>query len=199
MFNQVMARILINHGWTNTRQPEHWQRLLAGALRREGHQVLYPQYPETQKPVFDDWQNLLQAELELLHESGSGETVVICHSLGCVNFLIAANRGLITTPIDRLLLVSPADPAELGELPGFSLDVAEAKAALNAAAKSVTLVSSDKDGWIPRGIHKTYAEPLNLEPVILPGTGHITLADGFGAWAGVKNWVNDQNADLSER
>ncbi|MEI6590989.1 MAG: alpha/beta hydrolase, partial [Actinomycetes bacterium] len=129
----------------------------------------------------------------------SGETVVICHSLGCVNFLIAANRGLITTPIDRLLLVSPADPAELGELPGFWLDVAEAKAALNAAAKSVTLVASDKDGWIPRGIHETYAEPLNLEPVILPGTGHITLADGFGAWAGVKNWVNDQNADLAER
>ncbi|MEI6590873.1 MAG: alpha/beta hydrolase, partial [Actinomycetes bacterium] len=74
MFNQVMARVLINHGWTNTRQPEHWQRLLAGALRREGHQVLYPQYPETQKPVFDDWQALLLAELELLHESGSGET-----------------------------------------------------------------------------------------------------------------------------
>jgi predicted alpha/beta hydrolase family esterase len=77
--------------------------------------------------------------------------------------------------------------------------VAEAKAALNAAAKSVTLVASDKDGWIPRGIHETYAQPLNLEPVILPGTGHITLADGFGAWAGVKNWVNDKNADLSER
>ena len=195
----VMARVLINHGWTNTRQVDHWQRLLAGALRDAGHLVQYPQYPNTQKPEFDEWQELLEAELELLNESGSGETVVICHSLGCVNFLIAAVRGLITTPVDRLLLVAPADPRTLGELPKFKLDVASAKAPLGAAAKSVTLVASDKDPWLPSGVQAAYADALGLEPVILPGAGHLASGDGFGPWSGVINWLLDPRANLAER
>jgi predicted alpha/beta hydrolase family esterase len=199
VFNQEMARVLINHGWTNTRQVGHWQRLLASALRVDGHQVLYPQYPNTQKPVFDEWQELLAAELELLNEAGAGETVVICHSLGCVNFLIAAKRGLITTPIDRVLLVAPADPRTLGEIPEFRFEVAESKDALNRIAKSVTLVGSDKDPWTPSGVQKTFGEPLGLEAVILPGAGHLASADGFGPWAGVVNWVNAPTADLTAR
>ncbi len=194
-----MARVLINHGWTNTRQEGHWQRLLAGALRAAGHQVQYPQYPNTQKPVFSEWQELLTAELELLHEAGAGETVVICHSLGCINFLIAAKSGRITTPIDRVLLVAPADPRTLGEIPEFKIDVASANAALFDVAKSVTLVASDKDPWLPAGVHEAFAEPLGLEPVILSGAGHLASGDGFGPWVGVINWVSDPAADLTAR
>lgn len=194
-----MARVLINHGWTNHRSVGHWQRVLTSQLRNGGHQVQYPQYPETEHPKFAQWQELLVAELDIMHEAGTGETVVICHSLGCVNLIIAAARGLIAKPIDRLLLVAPADPRTLGELDGFELDVAAARDALNRVAKHVTVVASDKDPWLPRGVQVTYGEPLELEPVILPGAGHLALADGFGEWSGVTNWVNDPNADLRVR
>jgi predicted alpha/beta hydrolase family esterase len=194
-----MARILINHGWTNTRQAGHWQRWLFGELREAGHLVQYPQYPQTQNPEFERWQELLQAELELLHESGTGEVVVIAHSLGCVNVLHAAVRGLIAKPIDRLLLVAPADPETLDELPDFKLDVASSAAALFSVAKSVTLVASDKDPWLPRGVEAAFGQPLGLAPTIIAGGGHLTAADGFGPWVGVRDWVENPAADLAAR
>ena len=191
-----MARVLINHGWTNRRSVGHWQRHLAAELRTAGHQVQYPQYPETEHPKFEPWQELLVAELDILHEAGTDEVVVICHSLGCVNLLSAAVNNLIEKPIDRLLLVAPADPRMLGELEGFQLDVAAARPAIEKVARSITLVASDRDPWLPRGVDVTYGEPFGLEPIILPGAGHIALADGFGPWRGVFDWVQDPKADL---
>ena len=198
MFNRTMARVLINHGWTNQRSVGHWQRHLAADLRNTGHQVQYPQYPETEHPRFDDWQNLLVAELDIMHEAGSGETVVICHSLACVNFLIAAAKGLVTKQIDRLLLVAPADPRTLGELDGYKVDVASTREALEKVAHSTTIVASDKDPWIPRGVKATFGEPLGLDPVIVPGAGHLALADGYGHWRSVAAWVDDPKVDLRD-
>ena len=192
-----MARVLINHGWTNTRAHGHWQRWLNSELRRAGHQVQYPQYPETEHPRFADWQALLVAELELLHEAGTDETIVISHSLAGTNFIAAAARGLIEKPIDRLLLVAPADPETLDELPDFKVDVAASAAAVHQVAKSVTLVASDKDPWLPRGAEVAFGQPLGLTPHIIAGGGHLTLVDGFGPWAGVRAWVDDAAADLT--
>ncbi|MEY4494912.1 MAG: hypothetical protein RL570_1027 [Actinomycetota bacterium] len=116
-----MARVLIMHGWTNRRQENTWHRILVSELRHQGHQVLYPQFPNTDNPSLDDWQELLLAELALLEEAGPGETVVIGHSLGCVNFIHAAVEGKISKPIDRLLFVAPADPKLLGEIQGLKV------------------------------------------------------------------------------
>ncbi|MEN9753201.1 MAG: hypothetical protein RL670_892 [Actinomycetota bacterium] len=193
-----MARVLINHGWTNTRAHGHWQRWLNSELRRAGHQVQYPQYPETEHPKFDAWQELLVAELELLHEAGTDETIVISHSLAGVNFIAAAARGLIEKPLDRLLLVSPADPQTLDELPEFfQVDVAASAAAVHKVAKSVTVVASDKDPWLPRGVDVTFGQPLGVKPHIVAGGGHLTLIDGFGPWPGMLAWVKDPAADIT--
>ena len=196
-----MARVLIMHGWTNRRQENTWHRILVSALRHQGHQVLYPQFPSTDNPTLDEWQELLLAELALLEEAGPGEKVVIGHSLGCVNFLHAAVEGKIKHKIDRLLFVAPADPNLLGEIKGLNVDLANpaTKQALDAVVGSLTLVGSDADPWIPEGIQPTFAKPLGVDAVVIEGAGHFKGDEGWGKWQGLLDWVNDPAADITVR
>ena len=196
-----MAKVLILHGWTNRRQQGHWQRHLATALRQQGHVVVYPQFPNTDAPKLDEWQELLAAELDILAEVEGGETIVIGHSLGCINWIQGAATGLIAKPVDRLLLVAPADPRMLGEIEGLKVTLTdpEVASALHTSTASITILASDKDKWTPRGIQATFGEPLGVEAVIMPGAGHLSLDDGFGHWQGVIDWVNNSKADLLQR
>jgi len=208
-----MSFVLIHHGWTNTRQPNHWQRNLAHALRLQGHQVSYAQYPQTDSPVFEDWSALLVAELEHLVElrdlSGKpgDELILIGHSLGCVNIMKSALEGLIRPELraNRTLFVAPASQEKLDAVPTFKFDLesteahAELRAALAKTAGEVTLVASDADVWLPKGIGVSYGEPLDLDPVIIEGGKHLSLQDGWGQWQGVIDWVNDPTADLQVR
>ena len=196
-----MAKVLILHGWTNRRQQGHWQRHLATALRQQGHIVAYPQFPNPDEPKLDEWQELLVAELDILAEIESGETIVIGHSLGCINWIQGAATGLISNPVDRVLLVAPADPRMLGEVEGLKVDINDPSvaAAVHASTGQLIVLASDKDKWTPRGIQATFGEPLGVSPVILPGAGHLSLDDGFGFWQGVIDWVNDPKADLTTR
>lgn len=196
-----MAKVLILHGWTNRRQPGHWQRHLANELRKQGHIVAYPQFPKPDQPVLGEWQELLAAELDILAEIEGGETIVIGHSLGCINWIQAASTGLITKPVDRVLLVAPADPRLLGEVEGLKVDLTDpaVATATHASTASLTILASEKDKWTPRGIQATFGEPLGVTPLILEGAGHLSLDDGFGHWQGVIDWVNDPKSDLTRR
>jgi predicted alpha/beta hydrolase family esterase len=196
-----MAKVLILHGWTNRRQQGHWQRHLANALRQQGHIVAYPQFPNTDHPKLDEWQELLGAELEILAEIEEGETIVIGHSLGCINWIQGAATGLIAKAVDRVLLVAPADPRVLGEIEGLNVELTNptVASALHASTASLTIVASEKDKWTPRGIQATFGDPLGVNPVILVGAGHLSLDDGFGHWQGVINWVNNAESDLTQR
>ena len=207
-----MAFVLIHHGWTNTRQRDHWQHHLAVALRLQGHQVSYAQYPDTQLPNFAAWSALLIAELEQLVElrgaMGGGEDIVfVGHSLGCVNFMKSALTGLIRPElkVDRAIFVAPASIETLGQVDSFQFDIessgaaAVVRTALSAAAGNIKLLASDDDEWLPRGISATYGEPLGIEPVIIEGAKHLALSDGWGRWQGIIDWVNDPAANLTER
>ncbi len=207
-----MSYVLIHHGWTNTRQPDHWQRNLANALRLQGHHVSYVQYPQTEQPVFADWSALLGAELEHLVElrelsGGTGELILIGHSLGCVNIMKSALEGLLRPELraNRTLFVAPAGQGKLDAVAtfkfGFESDTAatELRAALAEAAGAVTLVASNDDVWLPKGIRAEYGETLDLAPVIIEGGKHLSLQDGWGKWQGVIDWVNDPGADLTVR
>jgi predicted alpha/beta hydrolase family esterase len=162
---------------------------------------LYPQFPSTDNPSLEDWQELLLAELALLEEAGPGEKVVIGHSLGCVNFIHAAVEGKIKTPVDRLLLVAPADPKLLGEIQGLKVDLSRSKTkqAVQAVAKSLTIVGSDADPWIPDGVQETFGAPLGVEAIVIEGAGHFKGDEGWGKWQGLLDWVNDPSSDITVR
>jgi predicted alpha/beta hydrolase family esterase len=198
-----MARVLIHHGLANRRWPDHWQRHLANSLRQQGHLVSYAQFPNPEKPTLEEWQAMLHAEAELLVEAGdqAGELIFVGHSLGCLNFLWAASEGALPTRFSRALLVAPADPTLLPDLDieRLNIEKPDFSARIGAFVDQVTLVASDKDMWLPRGIGDTFGRQLGVEPVIIQGANHLSRADGWGYWQGVIDWVNDPTADLTVR
>ena len=200
----MVKKVLLHHGYTNKRPEGHWLRLTAQTLRNRGHQVWYPQFPAPDNPVTADWQNLISQEAAMMDEVHGGEKIAIAHSLGCMNWLLAAKEGRFTTPFDRVLLVAPPDPDPIGQNPNIEgeplgLNDPDLVHAAFEFAKSLTIIASDKDHWLPRGIG-IYEEALGLEAVILPGAGHFSLDDGFGPWQGLWNWVESADPrDLISR
>ena len=193
----AMARILINHGMGNWRWPDHWQRHLTVAARKAGHLVSYVQFPSPDSPVTQDWQNLLIAETQLLQESGEGELLFVGHSLGALNFLYAAQTKALPAQFSRVLLVAPADPTLLPDLEIERLDLTQVD--WKPYAKSLQVVASDADQWIPRGVQETFGDTLGIEPIVIPGAKHLSLSDGWGYWQGVIDWVENPSADLTRR
>jgi predicted alpha/beta hydrolase family esterase len=196
-----MKRVLIIHGWGNERPEGHWHRLLATALRKDGHVVAYPQLPDTELPSLAKWLAVLRVELDMLKEAGDGELIVFGHSLGCLTWLHIAQSNMLKESASRVMLVAPADPELCGEVPDFQLDLTNAavKAAAHKAAQSTLLVGSDFDPWLPRGLEPTFATPLDLPYVLIQGAGHFAVEEGWTPWQGVINWVNDPSTDLSVR
>ena len=196
-----MKRVLIIHGWGNERPVGHWHRLLATQLRKQGHVVAYPQLPETELPSLDKWLAVLKVELDMLRDAGDGELIVIAHSLGCLTWLHIAQSGILQEQVGRVLLVAAADPDLCGEVPSFQLDLnsAQVKVAAHSAALATLFVGSDSDPWQPRGVAETFAQPLDLPFVVIPGAGHFAVEEGWTPWMGVINWITDATADLAVR
>ena len=122
-----------------------------------------------------------------------GEKIAIAHSLGCLNWMVAAIADSFIEPFDRVLFVAPPDPIKTNEADGIegepmNLQNPELLPAIRRHAKSFTIVASDADRWLPRGI-EIYEEALQQRAVILPGAGHFSLDDGFGKWKGLWEWV----------
>ena len=198
-----MSKVLIIHGWTNRRPVGHWQRSLAAALRDQGHLVSYPQLPNPDQPILDEWLEVLTAELDQFDEVASRASeplIVLAHSLGCVAWMQLADRGLLKQPADRVLLVAPPEPAPISPVPTFVMDLSEGRAErlVKGSAREVTLVGSDADVWQPSGIQAGVGDMIGLEAVVVHGAKHFSTLDGFTQWQGVIDWVNDPSADLTK-
>ncbi|MCX6485497.1 MAG: alpha/beta fold hydrolase [Rhodoluna sp.] len=194
----MAKQVLILHGWTNRRLEGSWQRQTAVALRKLGHQVHYPQLPNPDEPRFADWAEVALNELGQIAEGNSGEEVVVIgHSLGAVTWLKLVADGLVPSLSYRVLLVAPADPSLLIDIPDFIVDVAAAGSAVRS--HDTTLVASGEDPWQPNGIEAIFDSPLKAPVVTIPGARHFSLSDGWGDWAGVINWIKDSASDLSIR
>jgi uncharacterized protein len=172
-------------------------RLTTASLRSAGHQVLYPQFPNPDTPNPLHWQELLRQEANMLDEIQGGEKILVAHSLGTINFIYAALADIFSTPFDRVLLVAPPDPIQTGSTDGIegeSMDLRNPmiKPMVHKFAKSLTVIASDNDRWLPRGVG-IYREPLGVEPLIYPGAGHFSLDDGWGEWPGLIKWIETGN------
>lgn len=194
-----MRTFLVLHGLENHRWPDHWQRHLVTSLRSAGHCVVYPQLPNPEEPVQEQWHEVVRTEFELLRESGVADVTVIAHSLSGLSMLALLEHYQPPLRIEHLLLVAPADPELIAQRTNFRLEPSSpaVREGLARSAASVTLLASDADEWLPHGIHATYAEPLGVAPVIFEGAGHISMTDGFGKWHGVLAWA--QAPESSER
>ncbi|MEU4075901.1 hydrolase [Streptomyces venezuelae] len=182
---------LVLHGYENRRPPGHWQHWLAQRLRERGHDVRYPQLPEPEAPVLDDW-------LDALDEHGSrpaeGEFVVLAHSLSVLLWLRAGTRR---PRADRVLLVAPPSPsvtASIAPIAAFAdgLDLTE-------AGLDARLVYGDGDPYCPEGADLSYGRPLGLDLDRVPGGGHLNPDSGFGEWPALLAWCEDPAVRLTGR
>jgi predicted alpha/beta hydrolase family esterase len=180
----VTRRFLILHGIENRRPRDHWQRWLAERLRDRGEQVLYPQLPNPDAPRLEDWRELLTAELDLL---GDGERIVVCHSLGGTLWLAAASLP----PVDRVLLVAPPGRQTVVRLAPSFADARPDPAAVAGAARSTTIVCSDRDPYNPEGDTAAIAQAIGAQRHIVPGAGHLSAGDGYGPWPAAEAWCLD--------
>jgi predicted alpha/beta hydrolase family esterase len=178
---------LILHGIGNERPPQHWEFQLAAELVRAGHDVRYPTLPQPHSPALDEWLAALAAELNAL----TGEQRnVICHSLACLLWFHAASRGLdAALPVDRVLLVSPPNSAQVPE-PGSSLRIVEldAPAVQRSARSELAIVCSDADPYNAPGAQALYGDPLGIRATVIPEAGHITPDSGYGRWRWAEKW-----------
>lgn len=185
----MAEQYLILHGWENRRPAGHWQRWLADELESRGAVVRYPQLPEPDVPVLDDWIDALESELR---GTDPASLTVVAHSLGCLLWLAYAARrasgvdGVEVPLARRLVLVAP--PAGnvvrgIPEIAAFAptLDCAAAATALAASASERGIVvAGTNDPFCPEGAEHAYARPLDLDFVPVEGGGHLTIDDGYG-------------------
>ena len=179
-------------------------RITASALRQQGHQVWYPQFPNPDKPNPAQWQDLLRQESNMMDEVSGGEKIVIAHSLGTINWLYGALTDLFDKPFDRALLVAVPDPVMTNQgegIEGEPMNFARPEIHPQASkwAKDLQLISSDQDRWQPNGVEK-FEEAFRTKSLIYPGAGHFSLDDGWGKWSGLEKWVESSNPqDLMQR
>jgi predicted alpha/beta hydrolase family esterase len=184
----MAEEFLILHGWQNRRPEGHWQRWLAAEFASRGATVRYPQLPDPDAPVLDDWIDAVESELR---ETDAASLTVVAHSLGCLLWFAyvarRAEQGVLGAVARRVVLVAPAAPDVLRGIPEIAAfarfgEPAGAVSAAHAAAvleRGVVVASAD-DPYCPAGADVVYATPFDLDYVAVEGGGHLTMDDGYG-------------------
>lgn len=194
-------KVLIVHGWENRRPVGHWQRWLAGQLTAGGHEVRYPQFPEPDVPVLDDWLSLLRVELAALDDGDGDERVLVCHSLAVLLWWQAAPSLGALQP-DRVLLVAPPAADVLRGFPevaAFAPPGIETTPLATELAVRTRLVAADDDPYFPGGAASLYADRFGLDTDVVPGGRHLDLPAGYGSWPSVLAWCTDPSVRITAR
>ena len=187
-------QVLILHGWQGRRPAGHWQSWLTSRLVRRGINVLYPQLPDSDSPSLTAWLDTLKLNLGQL---GDGEHVVICHSLGCLLWLHAADKGEITARVDRVLLVAPPGANDFAkECSSFSPQTFCRKKIEASSLARIRLAYAENDPYCVPDAQSSYGSKYGFDSEVLLGAGHITESTGFGPWPAVERWVGDPGTRL---
>lgn len=134
---------------------------------------------------------MLIAELEQL---GRGERIVIAHSCSVSLWLLTAPEIAWRQPVDRVLLVAPPGPSFFSGAYREFMPTGFRAEAIAGASRSTLVVASDRDPYCPEGVaglDASYLSPAALPFHVLPGTGHVSVDDGFGPWPEVLRWCLD--------
>lgn len=193
----AQRRFLLLHGVEHHKPPGHWLYQLARALRDAGESVSYPQLPDADEPSLEHWRATLARELDALDvpddEDAEAESVVVCHSLGCLLWLHHCARPAAHRRVDRVLLVAPPSPEILWPaVAAFRLPSDLDAVAVTAAARAGTrVVAGADDPYCPGGAQTVFAAPLRLDADVIAGGGHLSEADGYGPWPSMTRWCFD--------
>jgi len=156
----------------------HWQKWLHDELIKKGHQVIMPDFPNTNHPDRNEW--LMKAK-EVTKNVNLDELVIVGHSLGVVTALDLI-EGL-KVPISSF--ISVAGFAEDYQAPLNSYFLREKKidfGKVNKNIKKSVVFYGDNDPYVPQKILKSLSDKLKATPVIFPNGGHLNTEAGFATF-----------------
>jgi len=179
--------LLLLDGRQHLRAPGHWQGWLAQQATDLGWSVEQPTLPHPDEPSLTAWRASVLAALRR-----SPGCTVVAHGLTALLWMQLAATGLAGSPApQRVLLVAPPGPGGPGSGDvGAPLPAAVTAATVRAlSAEAPLLVFAPDDPWAAPDAATTYARPLELAVVPVPGGGHLNGASGLGPWPAVLHWL----------
>ena len=197
MENRSNTEFLILHGWQNRRPDDHWQYKLAETLTARGHHVRYPQLPNPDEPVLNDWLAAIEQELR---EAAGAPLVVIAHSLACAAWMHLAENGSVHLPVARLLLVAPPSPDFLAAEPVLAEFVPPAGGLAAVGATVATkprLACAHGDPTCSPSADQVYPGVFDVD--LIPGGGHLDRTAGYGEWPSIAQWCDQPDRRLAAR
>ena len=176
---------LILHGFGYDGDPTHWHASLERSLRERGERVSRPLMPEPESPSLERWSEIARAALAAM----PGERIVIAHSLGTLLWIHLSPA--LAAPVDRLLLVSPPEDAEVPEGgEEFHVGRFDAAALRASSVAPPRLVRGVNDPYSPGGV-PAWAADAGCEVDEIAGAEHLNPDDGHGDWPAVLRWCDD--------
>lgn len=176
---------LILHGFGYDGDPTHWHAWLERMLRQRGERVCRPLLPDPERPSRATWLRIARSELAAM----AGERIVICHSLGALAWIHLSPT--LEQPVDRLLLASPPEDAEVPD-GGEEFHVGEVDPGpLRAScARRIRIVRGEHDPYSPGGV-PGWAAAAGCEVDAIAGAEHLNPDDGHGEWPSLLAWCDD--------
>lgn len=172
-------KFLIFHCWGGNARG-CWRGWLADELRRRGHDVVAPEFPETHNPEPEAW--LAEVRRNVPKFDPRDEWVLVGHSLGCPAILRVLERLGPGEKVKAAVLVA-AFAADLGisEIESF-VDRPFGWEKIRGKAGRIVVVNSDNDPLIDLSEGRRIAKLMGAELVVEHGAGHINEGSGFTSY-----------------
>lgn len=171
-----MGRCVIIHG-TMGSPKGNWIPWLANALIKLDQQVVTPSLPTPEGQSLDAWLAEFTSQVGEVDSS----TTLIGHSVGAV--FILRLLECLDVQINCAALVA-GFTGELG-LPEYDslnhtfVDGAFDWAAISSRARQFICLSGANDPYVPIGQGLDIAKRIGVEPIIVPGGGHLNSEFGY--------------------
>lgn len=169
----VNMTTLILHGIMG-QAGENWMQWLHDELIKQGHNVIMPQLPESDKPDRTEWLHNIQKLLAPVKD----EVIIVGHSLGVTSALDYCEST--DKIINSLVSVSGFARAYGMELNNYflaerTLDIEKVK----QHVRSFYVIYGDNDPYVPQDVLHELATDLDVEPVVVYNGGHLNSAAGY--------------------
>lgn len=166
-----MKQALILHG-TDASPEANWFRWLESILKTVGYKVWLPQLPNSSTPNVKTYNNFLLSNGDFEFDT---ETIIIGHSSGAVEILSLLQQLPDDVSIGDVYLVSAfKDNLDWNALDGIFTEPFN-YALIKEKARSITLIHSDNDPYVPQEHPRYLAKQLGARLLVLGGQGHFNL------------------------
>jgi predicted alpha/beta hydrolase family esterase len=165
-----MKQALILHG-TDASPEANWFRWLEGVMKNMGCAVWLPQLPNSAAPSTKTYNSFLLSNSTFEFEGAT----LIGHSSGAVEILSLLQHLPESTTVGDVYLVSAfKDNLNWDALDELFLEPYDYEL-IKAKARSITVIHSDNDPYVPTDHARFLAEKLNARLLLVGGQGHFNL------------------------